>query len=426
MIHGQRISQKLFYTFSILTLRSAQVLFKLPLMSHKRHKIKESELQGFKYFNAISGMLESLHEAGCQTDRAGNRILHMDQYISLLLLHMFNPICTSLRSLQQASELKKVQKKLGVPRASLGSLSEASTVFDSWRMLEIIEQLGEQLKPISHHDKLKDLPGILTAVDGTLLKGLPKIAWALWIDDEHKAVKSHVHFEILKAVPVKATITDGNANEKDVLAENLDAGRIYVLDRGYAKYGLLQEILDNNSSFVCRIRDNYICEVVEERPITADGEAAGVVRDRIVRLGGNARSVQISGAVRVIEVKCRPHVKRMHTGRGGPEQSEALAIATDMLDVEADVIALIFRHRWTIEIFFRFYKHILGCRHLLSYNQNGIELQTYVAILACMLISLWTGRKPTLRTYEMLCWYFTGMADEEELLSHIQRLQKIA
>jgi len=395
-------------------------------MSKKRRKIKEHQLHGFKYFKAISKILESLGDVGCQRDRAGNRILHMDQYISLLLLHMFNPICTSLRSLQQASELKKVQKKLGVPRASLGSLSEASTVFDSRPMLEIIGQLGEKLKPIAHHDKLNDLPGILTAVDGTLLKCLPKIAWALWIDDKHKAVKNHVHFEILKGVPVKATITDGNGNEKDVLAATLEAGRIYVLDRGYAKYGLLQKILDHRSSFVCRIRDSYACEVIEERPITIDGEAAGVVRDRIVRLGSNAKSDEISGAVRVVEVKCRPHVKRMHTGRGGPEQLQTIVIATDLLDVEADVIGLIFQHRWTIEIFFRFYKHILGCRHMLSYNQNGIELQTYSAILACLLISLWTGRKPTLRTYEMLCWYFTGMADEEELLSHIERLQKIA
>ncbi len=398
----------------------------MPLMSKKRHKIKEHELQGFKYFKMISKMLESLGDVGCERDRAGNRILHMDQYISLLLLHLFNPISTSLRSLQQASELKKVQKKLGVPRASLGSLSEASTVFDSRRMLEIIEQLGKQLKPIAHHDKLKDLPGILTAVDGTLLKCLPKIAWALWLDDKHKAVKNHVHFEILKGVPVKATITEGNANEKDVLAETLEAGRIYVLDRGYAKYGLLQKILDHRSSFVCRIQDNYACEVIEERPITADGKAVGVVRDRIVRLGSNAKSGEIAGAVRVVEIKCRPHVKRMHTGRGGPEQSQTIVIATDLLDVEADVIGLIFQHRWTIEIFFRFYKHILGCRHLLSYNKNGIELQTYSAIIACMLISLWTGRKPTLRTYEMLCWYFSGVADEEELMSHIEGLQKIA
>ena len=49
-----------------------------------------------------------------------------------------------------------------------------------------------------------------------------------------------------------------------------------------------------------------------------------------------------------------------------------------------------------IEIFFRFFKHVLGCRHLLSYCQNGIELQTYAAIIACMLIALWTGRKLSL------------------------------
>jgi hypothetical protein len=45
----------------------------------------------------------------------------------------------------------------------------------------------------------------------------------------------------------------------------------------------------------------------------------------------------------------------------------------------------------------------------------------YAAIIACMLIALWTGRKPTLRTYEMVCWYFMGMATLEELEAHIAR-----
>jgi hypothetical protein len=394
-------------------------------MHQKRHEIEEPELQGFKYFKAISGLLEKLHRVGCERDRAGNRLLHMDQYVSLLLLYMFNPICTSLRALQQASELKKVQKKLGVPRASLGSLSEAATVFDSQALVEVIGELNQQLQPIVGHDKLQDLPGILTAVDGTLLKALPRITWALWLDEQHKAVKNHVHFEILKGVPVAATLTDGNGNEKDVLAAHLQAGRIYVLDRGYAKYGLLQEIHDADSSFVCRIHDNYAGVVTEERAISAPGQAAGLVRDCLIQLGTGACRDALAGPVRVLEVRCTPHPKRAHTGRGGPEQSETLALATDLVDLEADVIALIFQYRWTIEIFFRFYKHILGCRHLLSYQRNGIELQTYAAILACMLISLWTGRKPTLRTFEMLCWYFTGMASEEELLAHIERLQKI-
>jgi hypothetical protein len=398
----------------------------MPFMGQKRQKIKESELRGFKYFKAISRMLERLHEAGCQRDLAGNRRLHMDQYISLLLLYMFNPICTSLRAIQQASKLKKVQRKLGCPRASLGSLSEAATVFDSRLMQEIVTDLAAQLRPISRHAKLNDLAGVLTAVDGTLISALPKMTWALWNKD-HKAIKAHTQFDIEKHVPLKITITHGNAVEAKVLAENLEPGRIYVQDRGYAYLSLFQQILDANSSFVCRLKDNSVYECLQEYELTPEALSAGIVFDKKVYLGCTCKTKeQLSVPVRLIAIKCKPHEKRYKTAIGGPEQREMLLIATDIFDLDADVIALIFRHRWAVEIFFRFFKHVLGCRHLLSYNQNGIELQTYSAIIACMLISLWTGRKPTLRTYEMLCWYFTGMADEEELFSHIQRLQKIA
>ena len=393
-------------------------------MSAKREKIKESQLQGFKYFKTISGILESLHEAGCENDRAGNRMLHMDQYMSLLLLYMFNPICTSLRAVQQASELKKVQRKLECSRASLGSLSESARVFDSKLMQEVIQNLSKKLQPISSNSKLDELSGILTAVDGTLIPALSKMTWALWKTDK-QAIKAHMHFDIQKHVPVKVSITEGNGDERQALAQNLEPGRIYVKDRGYASLALFQQILSNNSSFVCRIRDDAVYECLEEFELTDDALSAGIVFDKKVRLGSTAKTKeQLSVPVRLIAIKCTPHIKRHKTGRGGPQQGETLLIATDRFDLEADVIALIFKHRWMIEIFFRFFKHVLGCRHLLSHCQNGIELQTYAAIIACMLISLWTGRKPTLRTYEMLCWYFTGMADEEELLAHIGRLQK--
>ncbi len=72
-----------------------------------------------------------------------------------------------------------------------------------------------------------------------------------------------------------------------------------------------------------------------------------------------------------------------------------LRIAANLLNVPADVIALIFAYHWAIEIFFRFFKHMLESRHPLSHKQNGIEIQTYAAIIACMLIALWTGRNPT-------------------------------
>jgi hypothetical protein len=46
------------------------------------------------------------------------------------------------------------------------------------------------------------------------------------------------------------------------------------------------------------------------------------------------------------------------------------------------------------------------------------------AIIACLLIALWTGKQPTKRTYEMICFYFIGWADEEELLTHLAKLKK--
>jgi hypothetical protein len=346
----------------------------------------------------------------------------MDQYVSLLLLYMFNPICTSLRALQQASELDKVQKKLGCARASLGSLSESARVFDSELLKDIIEELSDQLPSVSSIPGFDESKGVLTAVDGTLIEAVARMAWATWRSDRN-GIKIHTQFEILKGVPVDMEVTDANANERTVLSEKLQPDRIYVMDRGYAKYSLLQEILDVKSSFVCRIRDNAVFQEIQNNPLSQKAQSQGILFDKIVTLGDKTSHTKLT-PIRLIAVKCTPNIKLHHTVRGGPEQGEQLWIATDRFDLDAETITTIYQRRWTVEIFFRFFKHVLGCRHLLSYCENGIELQVYAAIIACMLISLWTGRKPTLRTYEMICWYFSGMASEKELLAHIGRLQK--
>jgi len=167
----------------------------------KREKIVEEDLEGFKYFKKLSRLLGRLHQAGCTRDRAGNRRLHMDQYLALVLLTMFNPICQSLRGLQQASELKKVQRLLGVPRASLGSLSEAAGVFDAELFADLIGEVAAELQPMPHDVRLEQVRQVLTVVDGTCLTALPKIVrWALWKPDR-PAAKAHVAFEVLKGVP---------------------------------------------------------------------------------------------------------------------------------------------------------------------------------------------------------------------------------
>lgn len=55
---------------------------------------------------------------------------------------------------------------------------------------------------------------------------------------------------------------------------------------------------------------------------------------------------------------------------------------------------------------------------------RGIEIQTYCPIIACLLINLWTGRKPTKRTFEMISYYFMGVASETELIAHLEKLKR--
>jgi hypothetical protein len=381
----------------------------------KKPKVTDENLQGFKYLKLLGPLLESLHDAGTQRDRAGNRKLHFDQLAALELLYFFSPALTSLRAMQQASELEKVQKTIGSGRISLGSLSEAARVFDAELIEPIIAELAGRALPLAGSNELKALEG-LTAVDGSLLPALPKMVWALWVDPEHRAAKMHVAFEVLRGVPVRATVTAGNDSEKDQLRAMLEEGRLYVVDRGYAEYSLFQEILDAGSSFIGRIRDNAVWELIEERPLSAEARAAGVRRDLVVRLGCEQKRDDLKQPVRVVEVDTG---KR--DSQGNPE---VLLLATDRLDLEAELVALGYRFRWHIELFFRWLKCILGCRHLLSNCPNGVQLQVYMAIIASLLISLWTGCKPTKRTFEMVCHYFSGWASLEELQAHIAKLQK--
>lgn len=403
------------------------------MVQAKPKRIHESQLTGLKHLDRLMPLLERLRPVGCAADKAGNRQLFFDQYCALILLYLFNPIVTSLRGLVQASELRKVQRKLGCRRAALGSLSEAARVFDPELLRDIVGEMIEQVPSLGRDARLSDLAQQLTAVDGSILVALPQITKASFLHKPRRPApdgwRLHTHFEILRGVPVKMTLTDarnrGDSNEKSVLRRSLEPDRCYVTDRGYEQFSLFNAIVDVGSSYVCRIRNDHLehFSAEETRSLSDEALDAGVLQDAVGQLG-SAKSKRIEHPhhrVRIVQLKVELHPKR--GGRKRKSATQDLVLATNLLDVPAEVIGLIYRHRWLIELFFRFFKHVLGCRHLLSQNSRGIEIQTYCAIIACLLIALVTGRKPTLRTYEMLCFYFTGLADEQELLQHLNRLR---
>lgn len=375
--------------------------------------LKAKDLQGFSYLNQLQPLLQRLHDSG--RDKSGNRQLFFDQYVSLLLLYFFNPILTSLKGLQQATRLEKVQKVVGGGPFSLGALSAAQHAFDPALLEGVFSELVERVAPRDPPRQWEALKN-LVAVDGSLLPGLPRMTWALWQDERHRAAKMHVHFEVLRGIPVGVDVTAGSSSETKALRRQLKAGLLYVMDRGYADYQLFQDVIDAKSSVIGRVRENAVWQVLKDRPVSAKALQAGVQRDLETNLGCAQSGQVFKQPMRIVEV----NTGRLKTVR----KPEVLLLATDRMDLDAELVALGYRFRWSVELFFRWIKRIMGLRHLLCQSQRGVTIQVYVAFIASLLISSRIGHKPTKRTYEMICLFFQGWASEQELEDHITRLRE--
>ena len=366
-----------------------------------------------KLMKPIASALQRIHRAGAERDQAGNRQLFFDNDLTLLIVYFLNPTITSLRGLQNATTWDKTQKALGISRTALGSLSEAAGVFDAELVEPIIAELAQQALPLSSGREAEALKG-LTAVDGSIFAGLTRMSWALWLDDTHRGVKLHQHFDVLKGVPCQGTVTPAACSEVEVLSKNLEPNRLYVLDRGYACYRLFSQVIAAGSSVVARVKDNIAYQVKEERTISETAAKAGVIRDVILsRLGTPHHKDELQRDMRLVIVRIVDREGEVHD----------LWLITDRLDLDADLVALAYRYRWTVELFFRWLKCILGARHLVSQSQNGVQLQMYAAMIVSLLLAIRTGLKPTKRTLEVLSFYLVGWVSDAELDAHIESLR---
>ncbi len=348
-------------------------------------RLKEKDILCLGHLRRVFALLPTLRDVGCERDRAGNRQLHFDDYCKLVLLYTWNPLIQSLRDLQEVAELPKVAKALGIKRFSVGSFSESVRVFEPGRLMPLIEELAGEL-PQAPDSRLADFGQAITLVDGTVLTALGRLAKsACGIDARYntsrdgKAVygwRLHVQFD-LETFKVHRLDRTGARNaganrENNVLRRSLEAGRCYVGDGGYADRSLFADIAAAQSSFVMRAAENSVFELFEERLLSQEALDGGVVRDALVKLDGAETAAD--RVVRRVEVQVKPHPRRT---RRGNKPTDLIILYTNLLDLPAELIALIYLYRYTVELFFRIFKQLLGMRHLLSQRQEGIDIQIH-------------------------------------------------
>lgn len=374
-----------------------------------------------------------------------NRTLTFASYAGLVLLGVLHPAIESLRDLQRASELKRVRKALTPPgsplvaRTSLGSLSESVRVFDPQLLQPLIAELASRLP--NHYDPSKTPPSAvpldllkkIVAVDGSCLQGLSQII-AAGLSNRKTSGKSswrmHMQFRPLNQLPDPVSpavlTTDRMSPEDDeraVLARHLQAGCVYIGDRGYEKYALFNSIIAAGSDYVVRVQQRSL-QVVEERAVSPQAAAAGVLADQVVAVNRSHPSdATLRHTVRRVVIQLPARAQGERRGKERALTQDQLILMTSLIDVPPEVIGAVYRLRWTIETFFRFFKHVLGLKRLFSNKSAGVQIQVGMAIIAALLLALACGR-PVGRTgifaVEM---FLQGLADEEEVLGLLKRDQ---
>lgn len=394
-----------------------------------RKELKDKDIVCLGHLKRAFALLDRLHEVGCERDSAGNRQLHFDDYCKLVLLYIWNPLIASVHDLQDAAALSNVARTLGVKRFSAGSFSESVRVFDPEQLKPIIRELAGELTGYPADRRLGELNHILTLVDGTVLAALAKLGRAACAEvrrdtryntsRDGKAVhawKLHTQFDLEMFSPHRLDRTGarnaGENRENNVLRRTLEPGRCYVGDGGYADRSLFDDITDIESSYCIRTAGNSVFELVEERLLSQEALDAGVVRDALVRLKG------ANHLVRRVELQVEPHPRRT---RSGTKPTDLIILSSNLQDLPAELIGLIYRQRYTVELFFRIFKQLLGMRHLLSQREEGIDIQIYCTVIVCILIQLISGKKPNKAMRNMVGWYLLGVASEQEVFDFLNK-----
>ena len=371
--------------------------------------IAESDLQQWKLLAPFQRVLQSVVTAQglSATWQDPQRLLQLSEYLGLFLFGLLNPVVRTLRGLCAASVLPRVQQQVCQRPVSLGSFSEAQHVIEPQLLQAVFDQLRAQVPGQGGDPRLGHRPWQI--VDSTLWAALPRMHWALWRTQgpRQQAVRWHVGFHLLADTPLRATLTAGKRCERAVWREHWQAGAAYVGDRYYGEdYRLLEALRQHGCHYVIRLRATAVIHVVEELGVSPADRAAGVVRQAWVRLGADGGRQR--GRVRVVWVE-KPGV--------------ALVLVTNQTaeELSGELVALLDRHRWQVELFFRWIKCILGNRHWLAESEAGVTVQVYLALIAALLLQLCTGQRPRKRMLELIQWSLLGWASEADLAAGLQR-----
>jgi hypothetical protein len=311
----------------------------------------------------------------------GNRPLQMtfeDQLHALIYFHLEEHTSGRhlLQALKEDERARCIAPESGIEKSSFFEAVNARGLKQLLEVFEGLEKEARGLLPMEHAEL-----GDLVAVDGSLIDASLSMTWADYRKGAKKA-KVHVGFKVNQSIPQKIYLTEGKGDERPFVEKIVHKGQTAVTDRYYQCHKDFDRWQEKGIHFVCRIRANTKKEVIRTNEVLSDGI---VFYDAVVSLGTTGVN-KTEREVRVV---------------GYHVDEKRYWVATDRHDLTAEQVALAYKLRWNIEIFFGWWKRHLRVYHLIARTRYGVMVQMLAGLITYLLLAIYChnthGEKVSIR-----------------------------
>lgn len=257
----------------------------------------------------------------------------------------------------------------------VSSLARANEARD----YRIFEELGQHLirsvRPLYEKEDIQDisLDNVIYALDSTTISTSIKLAtWALGKYSKG-AVKMHTLLDLKGPIPAQIHITDGKWHDSNMWEfVDFECGAIYTADKAYVDLEQMWRINLAGAFFVMRPKDNMKFETT--RILPEDGQASNIRSDYAARLIIPKSKQLYKDELRIVKAL-------------DSESGEIITFVTNNFFFSALEIALIYRHRWDIEVFFKWIKQNICIKRLWGYSENAVKTHLWVAVCAYLIVA---------------------------------------
>ena len=349
--------------------------------------------QGRYVFTQLVDFLPRKHFEWLVTKYEGNKYVKSFSCWNHLLVLLFGQLSNreGLRDLiVTLTPFKFAFHHLGFGKSvTRSNLSKANEV----REVRIFQEFADRMVAIARQkrDGVKDffISNKVYAFDSSTISLCLSVYWWTKLHHGKGGVKLHELYDVKADIPAFSVITDASLHDSKVMDQiPYEKDSFYIFDRAYMVTKMLYLVEAKDAFFVVREKHEMLFEVVLDK--NYNNPETGVMADQIIKFKGHKTKKQYPKELRRIVFYDK-------------EGNRTFVFYTNNFNITAEQVALLYKYRWRVELFFKWLKQHLRVKEFYGTTENAVKIQIYAAITAyCLVVIVQEELKLEMDTYDVL------------------------